>query len=336
MLAERMPGLARDGSVQRRNATIIHGPLRVLSQRGLFCDAFLMRDTPRHSAAVDRATGLAGPAATVQEICPLAGGTHARSYLIRTANPEREFVLREFPPGDEAARSEERVLGALAGLDGLAPRLLASGTGGAASEGSWTLISRLPGVADITSGQASVSAGQLGETLARIHATERHRFAGFQSVFERPGGSLAAVTGPAADVTAASWELFVGAPAVLTHYDFWSGNTVWSGGVLTGVVDWSGAAVGPRGYDVAWCRLDLYLLHDEYVADRFLDSYQAGSESGLTDPLLWDLWAAARSHDHVESWVPNYRDLGRADLTARELRKRHAAWTQYLLEHAVR
>jgi P450-derived glycosyltransferase activator len=29
MLAERMPGLARDGSVQRRNATIIRGPLRV-------------------------------------------------------------------------------------------------------------------------------------------------------------------------------------------------------------------------------------------------------------------------------------------------------------------
>jgi P450-derived glycosyltransferase activator len=29
MLAERMPGLARDGSVQRRNSTIIRGPLRV-------------------------------------------------------------------------------------------------------------------------------------------------------------------------------------------------------------------------------------------------------------------------------------------------------------------
>jgi hypothetical protein len=42
---------------------------------------------------------------------------------------------------------------------------------------------------------------------------------------------------------------------------------------------------------------------------------------------LWDLWAAARSDATVQTWVPNYRDLGRADLTAAELRRRHAAWT---------
>jgi hypothetical protein len=45
------------------------------------------------------------------------------------------------------------------------------------------------------------------------------------------------------------------------------------------------------------------------------------------------LWAAARSCENVESWVPNYRDLGRADLTAKELRKRHTAWTRDLLGH---
>jgi len=39
-------------------------------------------------------------------------------------------------------------------------------------------------------------------------------------------------------------------PSVLTHHDFWSGNTLWQRGVLTGVVDWAGAAVGPRGFDV--------------------------------------------------------------------------------------
>jgi aminoglycoside phosphotransferase (APT) family kinase protein len=59
---------------------------------------------------------------------------------------------------------------------------------------------------------------------------------------------------------------------VLTHYDFWSGNVVWRGGVLTGVVDWSGGALGPAGFDVGWCRLDLYLLYDEAVAGIFLDA----------------------------------------------------------------
>jgi aminoglycoside phosphotransferase (APT) family kinase protein len=291
-----------------------------------------MRDLPRFPAAVERAAGLAGPDATVQGIHALAGGTHARTYLIRTADPELEFILREFPAGDDAPCNESRVLSALGGLGGLAPRLLASGTGGA-SEGAWTLISRLPGAADITPGSPVAWAGQLGGALARIHATPRHCLAGFQRVSGRPGGSAAAVSGPAADVVTAGWERLASAPAVLTHYDFWSGNTLWTGGVLTGVVDWSGGALGPRGFDVGWCRLDLYLLYDEHIAARFLDSYQSASKSVLPDLFLWDLWAVARSYEHVESWVPNYRDLGRADLTATELRRRHSAWTRYLIQH---
>ena len=97
---------------------------------------------------------------------------------------------------------------------------------------------------------------------------------------------------------------------MLTHYDFWSGNTLWQDGTLTGVVDWSGAALGPRGYDLGWCRLDLYLLYDERSPMRSLNSYGRASAVTLPDPLLYDLWAVARSHHGVESWVPNYRDLG--------------------------
>jgi hypothetical protein len=61
---------------------------------------------------------------------------------------------------------------------------------------------------------------------------------------------------------------------------------------------------------VGWCRLDLYLLYGEPIADRFLDSYETASDSALPDRLAWDLWAVARSHEQVESWVANYRDLG--------------------------
>jgi aminoglycoside phosphotransferase (APT) family kinase protein len=289
-----------------------------------------MLDLSPAPAAVERAAGLAGPDAAVLEVRALAGGTHARTYLIRTANPEREFVLREFPPGDDAPGNESRVLSALGGLGGLAPRLLASGAGDASGTGAWTLISRLPGTADITPYLPAAWAGQLGEALARIHATPGQRLGEFQTVSERPGGSLAAVSGLAAGPVRAGWEALASAPAVLTHYDFWSGNTVWEDGILTGVVDWSGGALGPRGFDVGWCRLDLCLLYGEHIAARFLESYQNAS-STLPDLLHWDLWAAARSHADVESWVPNYRDLGRPDLTAPELRKRHTAWTQRLI-----
>jgi aminoglycoside phosphotransferase (APT) family kinase protein len=290
-----------------------------------------MRAEPSSLAAVARATAIAGPGATVREVRALAGGQHARTYLIRTVHPEREFVLREFPPGDAAPANETRVLAALDGLDGLAPRLLASDVGDASPAGSWLLISCLPGVADLAPCPPAAQAGQLGRALARIHATPRGRLAGFRSVFDRPGGSLAEVSGPAASMVTASREPLTRAPAVLTHYDFWSGNTVWRDGMLTGVVDWAGGSLGPRGFDVGWCRLDLYLLYDAPTAEMFLDSYEAASNAALPDRHVWDLWAVARSHEQVESWVPNYRDLGRTDLTATELRRRHTEWTGYLL-----
>ncbi|MEW1952506.1 phosphotransferase [Terrabacter sp. NPDC080008] len=34
---------------------------------------------------------------------------------------------------------------------------------------------------------------------------------------------------------------------VLSHYDFWTGNTLWRHGTVVGVVDWSGARVGSPG-----------------------------------------------------------------------------------------
>lgn len=293
-----------------------------------------MSDRPLPAAAIDRAAALAGPNASVQRTLALAGGTHARTCLIQTANPEREFVLREFPVGDRAVADEMRVLGALDGLGGLAPQLRAADPGGPAEE-PWILISRLPGLADITPADPPSFARQLGGSLARIHATASDRLAGFPRLFDRPGESRTALNGPAAGLVSARWESLVTEPTVLTHYDFWSGNTIWQDGALTGVVDWSGAALGPRGFDLGWCRLDLYLLFDQTIADRFLESYQAASADACPDLLLADLWAAARSHASVESWVPNYHELGRSDLTARVLRERHAAWTRHLIERSA-
>jgi aminoglycoside phosphotransferase (APT) family kinase protein len=291
-----------------------------------------MRNFPRSRTAIARAVALAGPTATVRETVALAGGTHASTYLVRTATPEREFILREFDPGDDAARDEARILAALEGLDGLAPRLLASDLDGPTAEGPWTLISRLPGLADITPGDPSGFARQLGKALARIHATAGDRLTAFRSVLDRPGGCRADLGGPAAGSVADGWAQLTTAPAVLTHYDFWSGNTVWEDGALTGVVDWSGAGLGPRGFDLGWCRLDLYLLFGQRIADMFLDSYQVASTVACPDPLLADLWAVARSYHSVESWVPNYGDLGRTDLTARVLRARHTEWTEHLIK----
>jgi len=95
--------------------------------------------------------------------------------------------------------------------------------------------------------------------------------------------------GPIATRIRSDWSQIAASPAVLTHCDYWSGNVVWRDGMLTGIVDWSGGARGPRGFDVGWCRLDLYLLFDERAADVFQwtsrlleqrDSGRRGSASG--------------------------------------------------------
>jgi aminoglycoside phosphotransferase (APT) family kinase protein len=287
-----------------------------------------MRNLPRSRAAVARTAALAGPRASVAATTVLAGGTHAGTYLVRTAGPEREFILREFDPGDSAAGDETGILEALDGLGGLAPRVLASDPDG---DPPWTVISRLPGQADIAPADPAGFARQLGETLARIHAAPASQVDGFRPALDRPRSSRAALDGPAAAVVAARWAELAGQPAALAHCDYWSGNTVWRDGTLTGVVDWSGAAFGPRSLDLGWGRLDLYLLYDQRIADEFVAAYRTASGAAVQDLLLLDLWSVARSHETVETWEPNYVELGRGDLTAAELRRRHTAWTEYLL-----
>lgn len=198
--------------------------------------------------------------------------------------------------------------------------------GAADDERPWVLITRLPGQAEIVPADPREWAAQLGSTLARIHTTSAAPIAGLDSVFERRGRDR--LFGPAAEIVDDAWEERVlAAPVVLTHGDFHSGNVLWEHGILSGVIDWEGAVRGPAGHDIGWCRLDLYLLYDEQIADHFLAAYESATATTFGDPLLWDLWSLARSHVGVESWVPNYRDLGRADLNAGELRRRHDAWT---------
>jgi aminoglycoside phosphotransferase (APT) family kinase protein len=280
---------------------------------------------------LQRAALAAGPSATVVSVESLPGGSHARTFLLRTAAPATELVLRDFPRGDPAAGDEERVLRALDGLDGLTPRLLDADPGATWSDRPAVVISRLQGRADITPADPVDWATQLGRTLARVHAAPPAVTVGLDRVLDRPTAGLAVLAGPAARTVVGDWAAIRAAAPALSHGDFWSGNTVWEAGRLTGVVDWSRAAVGPPGFDVGWCRLDLVLLYDESVADVFFTAYCQASATPVPDPRRWDLWALARSHDIVATWDGNYRDLGRPDLTGPVLQRAHAAWTAQLL-----
>jgi aminoglycoside phosphotransferase (APT) family kinase protein len=283
------------------------------------------------AGALEEIRRLAGPLAVIQDVHRLEGGQHAQTWRVDTENPAFSAVVRQFPEGDSAARREQRVLRALDGLGGLAPVMLGGDLDGGWSEHPTCVISWLDGEADITPSDPDSWARELGRALALVHALPGDRLADFASVFDGRG-SQGELHGPLAADVRSRWPQIVGSPEVLTHSDYWSGNVVWRNGRLAGIVDWSGAVCGPRGYDLGWCRLDLVLLADERVAEVFLAAYEAASGQTFGDAALWDAWAVARSHDTVETWTPNYAPLGRADLDERELRRRHSRWRRRVSE----
>jgi aminoglycoside phosphotransferase (APT) family kinase protein len=287
-------------------------------------------EDPPSSGALEEIRRLVGPSAVVVGVARLEGGQHAETWRVDTENPASSVVVRQFPEGDAAPVNEQLVLRALDGLDGLVPMPLGGDLEGRWLECPTSLVSWLDGRADITPTDPGAWAGELGRALAVVHAVPAARLVELPSVFDRRAGSQELLAGPLAAEVRSRWSQVVASPEVLSHGDYWSGNVVWRDGRLSGIVDWSGGARGPRGFDLGWCRLDLVLLFDEQVADAFLAAYE--DEAGeAVEVRLWDCWAAARSEDAVASWVPNYLPLGRANLDEDELRRRHAEWTARLL-----
>jgi aminoglycoside phosphotransferase (APT) family kinase protein len=284
------------------------------------------------AGALEQIRRLAGSSAAIDSVVRLDGGQHAAAWRVDTASPALSVVVKQFPVGDSAAACEALVLQTIDGLKGLAPRLLSSDLAGRWAECPTTLVSWLDGQADIAPADPDGWATQLGHALASVHAVPSDRLAVLPSVFDKRGGARELLSGPLATSVRSDWPQIIATPWVLSHCDYWSGNVVWRDGLLAGIVDWSGAGRGPRGYDVGWCRLDLYLLFDERIADVFLSAYEAVSGQPVTDIALCDRWALARSHGTVETWAANYRPFGRPDLDAAELRRRHSEWTSRLEE----
>ncbi|MCH8103192.1 MAG: aminoglycoside phosphotransferase family protein [Chloroflexi bacterium] len=108
----------------------------------------------------------------------------------------------------------------------------------------------------------------------------------------------------------------------LIHTDYWPGNTVWSRGRLTGIVDWEMPALGEPAYDVAYCRQDLTMLFGLDAADRFRARYEDISGIRIETPHFWDLMVASRAMPDPAAWLPGYHDLGRTDITKRMMRRR--------------
>lgn len=246
------------------------------------------------------------------------GGQHA--LTVEIASKGVPYVVRTFPSGDDAVLNETRVLGLLAPLGELAPRLVATGESAAQP---LIVTTRAPGGPPGPDVQTERIARQMAAALARIHSIDA---TGLPPRNSAPKAGTTRI----ARLAHSAWKSVAEEEHVLTHNDFWNGNTVWNGDLLSAVVDWSGARRAPRGVDVAWCRQDLMLLGAPQTAQLFLDEYERLAGVEVSSIRAWDTLAAWSAEPRVETWESNYLGIGRHDITGKVLRERLTAWNDTL------
>lgn len=265
----------------------------------------------------DAARLLERPQLTLRRV--LTGGTHARTVV--AGDRSGDVVVRRFPPGDPAGRHEVIVAVRLEDLGGLAPRLLAMKEDEVAGD---LLVAELVDGGPLGAIADERLASELALAMARIHSLDG-------------SGLRPAPTGPSAGESAIAllarqhFDHLDQGTRVLTHYDLWTGNTLWRGERLVGVVDWSGARSAPRGVDLAWLRLDLVLQGRLAAADLLVEHYRDATGLEIADLPAWDVQAAAQAVEVVTTWSSNYLGVGLADLDAAVLRARMDAWADRLL-----
>jgi aminoglycoside phosphotransferase (APT) family kinase protein len=102
------------------------------------------------------------------------------------------------------------------------------------------------------------------------------------------------------------------APA-LVHIDYWSGNILWQEEEISAVLDWEEAACGDPIIDVAYARMNMFLMGLPEAAEEFLRVYEAKSGHKAENLGLWELAAAVRPMVDPAEWQVD-REPGRKRL----------------------
>jgi aminoglycoside phosphotransferase (APT) family kinase protein len=209
-----------------------------------------------------------GPSSAVHLLeVGIRDGVNAKVVLRRYVCPE----LNAEEPG--IAAREAGTLEHLESISVPTPRLLGVDPDGSQAGVPAVLMSRLGGRIDWWPADIGRWAERLADLLPAIHGASLPEhgavpmFVPYAQLSYSPPEWARQL-----DVWERAFEVFHGpAPAgeqVFIQRDFHPGNVLWSRGLVSGVVDWQAACVGPPSIDVGHCRVNLfpYGLH---VADTF-------------------------------------------------------------------
>jgi len=270
------------------------------------------------------ATGLRDGGAPWLLECAAADGSRRRAVL-RIGDAAAQTPQRESAGMRAAARAGLPVPAVLAErMDGPAPLLLIEYLDGS---------SRLPLAPD------PVRLRSLGALAARVSAVDAS------------GEDLPLVTHPiplvdfdALRAEAEPQPLLVEAqarvaerepadPIGFTHGDLWSGNVLWRGTELAGVLDWDCAGRGTAGIDLGSLRCDAAMCYGGGAPDEVLAGWQDEAGRSADSLAYWDAVAALSTPPDISWFAPAISGMtGRPDLTSDILRSRRDAFLAGALE----
>ena len=252
------------------------------------------------------------PSSTEQHVVVLGtSGGSVRVITRRYHDSERLSTDFAYDPSNEVA-----ALAALASTDVPAPLLRAADLDGTVCGSPLLLESFVTGLPAWDPDDMEAYLRASAEVLVRIHAVdlpERSPVMAYRPYQDHVGGAV-----PGGTARPALWERVLEeiarpaplAPRAFIHRDYHPGNALWDGESIS-VVDWSTAAVGPPGIDLARMRQNLAGWHGSAAADRFVELYvAAGGDARARDPY-WDLLDAAELLDDADLIAPGDGELHR-------------------------
>lgn len=92
------------------------------------------------------------------------------------------------------------------------------------------------------------------------------------------------------------------APSALLHLDYWSGNILWHKNEISAVLDWEEAAYGDPAIDVAYARMNMFLMSLPEAADELLRVYESDMGRKVENLGLWELVASVRPMTDPVDW----------------------------------
>jgi aminoglycoside phosphotransferase (APT) family kinase protein len=207
----------------------------------------------------------------------------------------RRYVIPQVPESEpEPVRREALVLAALEAGEVPAPRVVATDPDGAVSGVPALLMTRLPGHSRWRPRSLDGFVDALAAEVPRIHATPLPTGDDFPTYrcYHSDDEPAPPEWSRHPDAWTAAIGLHRAGPPpyepTFIHRDYHSGNVLWRGSTITGIVDWAWACRGPALVDVAHCRLNLVLAHGATVADDYLDRWR--DLTGVRDyDRVWDL-----------------------------------------------